>query len=155
MRKLLHPGLSHITLALQLVAYVSAQASTLQTLYQASAFSALDVCAQGCFTHYLAGCYGDNLGYSLQCPAPQNVCSTAFGVPDSCYCRPDKQPVALSLISNCVSSACTVGLSSVDISSAQSIYTAYCNAKVTVQSTPQTVSATTTPASGAAPSQTG
>jgi hypothetical protein len=131
-----------LILALSLIQWASAQITTLQTIYEGAVFSAQDTCAQNCFTHYLAGCYMDNIGYSLQCPIQPNACTTNWGAPVSCYCRFDKQSEALALLSTCISSACTVGDVSIDLSSASSIYTAYCNATVGV---PPTVAATTTP----------
>lgn len=132
---LLHPSF-------WLIQWASAQITTLQTIFDGAIFSAQDTCAQNCFTHYGAGCYMDNIGYSLQCPIQPNACTTNWGVPVNCYCRFDKQSEALALLSTCISSACTVGDVSIDLSSASSIYTAYCNAAVGI---PPTVAATTTP----------
>src|SRR5438045_1322432 len=85
-----------------------------QTIYSQDAFSVLASCAQYCFTYSLSGCRTDVLGVSLQCPNKE--CVTTFGAPDSCYCRSDKQSVALSVLSTCVKSSCTAGNSAVDIS---------------------------------------
>src|SRR5436190_22566199 len=87
---------------------IAAQTSP-QPLSALDSFSALDPCAQNCFTHSLAGCTWDYLGASLQCTPEPNVCSTNFGVADSCYCRTDKQNAALSILSSCVKSGCTIG----------------------------------------------
>lgn len=130
-----------LILAVSLIHWATAQITTLQTIFYGAVFSAQDTCAQNCFTHYDAGCYMDNIGYSLQCPIQPEACTTNWGAPVNCYCRFDKQSDALALLSTCISSACTVGDVSIDLSSASSIYTAYCNAAVGV---PPTVAATTT-----------
>lgn len=139
MPKFFHLLLSHI-LALRLIECVLGQAGTPQTIYEGSAFSALDQCVQGCFTETSSGCPWDKLGSNLQCQTtPNPSCKTAFGVPDSCYCRLDKQPAALAILSTCIPIWCHVGDPSVDLSSAYSVYAAYCSAKV-----PSIVSASTT-----------
>ncbi|KAI9856364.1 MAG: hypothetical protein M1813_009115 [Trichoglossum hirsutum] len=50
-----------------------------------------------------------------------------YGSPNNCYCRNDLQSAAKSYLTACVKSGCTVGYSSIDISSAGSIYDYYCS----------------------------
>jgi hypothetical protein len=89
---------------------VLSDAAPTQSLYSEDLFKQQRSCAQGCF-----GCCSDNVAGDLSCPEP---------VLNSCYCRSDLQPVAVSYISSCVSSACSSN--TVDIQSATSLYQAYC-----------------------------
>lgn len=97
-----------------------------QSINQQSVFSSQKPCAQSCFEYNNLGCSTDALGGALGCQAP--FCSNQFAATNNCYCRTDLQSVATSYLSSCVNKGCTVGDSSIDISSAISIYGSYCSA---------------------------
>lgn len=80
--------------------------------------------AQSCFALGSPGCSADALGNALGCHAPE--CTPQWAATNNCYCRSDLQSVATSYLSSCVDKGCTVGDSSIDVSSAISIYDSYC-----------------------------
>jgi hypothetical protein len=90
---------------------VLSDAPATQSLYSEDLYKQQRSCAQGCFVGY----YGDTIGSDLSCPSP---------ILNSCYCRGDLQAVAVSIISSCVSSACSSD--TIDVQSATSLYQAYC-----------------------------
>ncbi|KAM7183973.1 hypothetical protein V8F20_012412 [Naviculisporaceae sp. PSN 640] len=98
-----------------------------QLLYELDAFSQMKVCAQRCFWYNSAGCAVDLLGDELACPYGYCKEIGQFGAPNQCYCRSDNMPAAGTLLSSCIKSACTVGNSLVDISSALGLYSGYCS----------------------------
>jgi hypothetical protein len=95
-----------------------AQSTTTQTINSLNVFSSQKPCAQACF---LSNGY-DVLASVIQCNYAYST-----NAPNYCYCRTDLQPVAESYLTSCVKSQCTVGDSSIDISSAGSIYRSYCS----------------------------
>jgi len=116
-------------LSLRFFSYVSlslAQTSP-ETIYQLDIFTQQKPCAQSCFTGYGGGCNWDALGGKLGCQYDE--CASNFGSPDRCFCRLDLQSIGQSYLTSCVKAACTLGQSSIDISSAGSIYNFYCSSK--------------------------
>jgi hypothetical protein len=109
---------------------ILAQNTDLQTIFSLDIFSSQKPCAQSCFTEgpgYVGGCFDDLVGNAIGC-VTDNVCGLGSSAlaPNSCFCRSDLQKAAESFLTSCVKSACTVGDSSIDISSAGSIYDYYC-----------------------------
>jgi hypothetical protein len=106
-----------------------AQDTPLQSIFSLSIFSSQKPCAQACFINGpIDGCFADAVGDALMCVNDDECGLGTRGLaPNSCYCRTDLQSVAESFLTSCVGSACTVGDSSVDISSAGSIYGYYCS----------------------------
>jgi hypothetical protein len=97
-----------------------------QSIYTVDAFAAQPICVQNCFT---AGydnihCYTDVLGSFLGCP--NTPCATAFAAIDSCYCRGDLQSAATELLGLCINELCSVGDNSVNLATAVSMYSNYC-----------------------------
>jgi hypothetical protein len=144
-KTLLYGLLFHLASAL-------AQGNLPQTVFSLPVFSSQKPCAQSCFrsADWVFGCFVDMVGGALGC-AGGGVCGTGtIGLAtNNCYCRTDLQSVAESFLTSCVASSCTIGDSSMDISSAGSIYDYYCSSEgfpvnmpaATTQGSPQ---ATTT-----------
>lgn len=103
-----------------------AQDNNPQTIYSLAIFSNQKPCATGCFVYY-GHCQSDSVAYAIQCST--SYCVPNLGALDSCYCRTDLQPIAESYLSSCILSSCTIGNSSIDASSAVSIYSSYCSSK--------------------------
>ena len=97
-----------------------------QTVYSLTIFSKQKPCATSCFVYY-GHCQSDHVAFALQCST--SYCVPDLGALDSCYCRPDSQPVAESFLSSCILESCTAGSPTVDASSAVSIYRSYCSSK--------------------------
>ncbi|OAL54571.1 hypothetical protein IQ07DRAFT_628370 [Pyrenochaeta sp. DS3sAY3a] len=116
-----------VLLSLLSLGLAASSESAPQLLYQVDSFSAMKTCAQRCFWYNSAGCTIDKLAADLGCPYGYCKKDGEFGAPNSCYCRADNMPVAGTLLSSCIKSACTVGNSLVDISSATSLYSGYCS----------------------------
>lgn len=114
-----------------------------QSIYTVDAFAEQPICVQNCFT---AGydnihCYTDVLGSFLGCPnAP---CATNFPAVDSCYCRGDLQSAANEWLGVCINELCSVGDNSVNLATAASIYSDYCQGRG-FSAAPATATATTT-----------
>jgi len=87
-----------------------------QSLYDSPIWKSQRNCARDCF--WWGG--GDYLAGKLSCGKP---------VEDACYCRPDLQPSAKSVLSYCISTWCGAG-ATVDITSATSMYGAYCEGQL-------------------------
>lgn len=134
------PPAYQLSIILSFLTLTLAQDTTPQTIYSLSAFTMQKPCAQDCFTFSQLGCISDVLAGAIGCQ--NNYCSANFGAPDNCYCRTDLQSAAESFLTSCVSKSCTVGDSSIDVSSAGSIYENYCSSK----GFPVAAAATTTPA---------
>jgi hypothetical protein len=101
-----------------------------QTIFSLPVFSSQLPCAQACFTYNFAGCMVDAIGSVIGCS--YGYCKDnpdQIGAPDNCYCRTDLQVAAQQYITSCVNSKCTIGDSSIDLSSAVSIYDFYCSSK--------------------------
>jgi len=129
---------------------IRAQDTLPQTIFSLDNFSSQKPCAQACFTTGVLGyCFEDMVGDALGC-VTDNACGLGSRglAPNNCYCRTDLQSVAELFLTSCVKSGCTVGDSSIDISSAGSIYIDYCSSQgfpVSVfASTTQNPQATTT-----------
>jgi len=108
-----------------------AQDTLPQTIFSLPVFSSQKPCAQACFTTGPLGyCFEDMVGDALGC-VTDNACGLGSKAlaPNDCYCRTDLQSVAESFLTSCVQSSCTVGDSSIDISSAGSIYLEYCSSQ--------------------------
>jgi hypothetical protein len=94
-----------------------------QTITSLTAYQELDPCAQDCFyfNAFVPGCtYGVevHIGCSWACYT---------GAANDCFCRADKQSVATSFLSSCISAGCTVGDQQIDVSSGVGVYTGYCS----------------------------
>lgn len=142
---------NHVFVLLFLVSLTFSQDTDFQTIYSLTIFSSQKPCAQSCFVYGSAApCLDDYLGNAIGCVSGQECQGARDGAPNSCYCRADLQSVAESYLTSCVSNACAVGNSSIDISSAVSIYEYYCSSKgfpaavVATTTTPAGVQATTT-----------
>jgi hypothetical protein len=130
-----------------------AQDTLVQTIFSLDIFSSQKPCAQNCFTTgpgFVGGCFADIVGDALGC-VNDDACGLGSSglAPNDCYCRTDLQSVAESFLTACVKSACTVGDSSIDISSAGSIYDYYCSSlgfpvSVSASTTQESSQATTT-----------
>jgi hypothetical protein len=94
-----------------------AQISATVSIYSGPEYAAQRPCAQGCFMCPTACCM-----YDYECFANNFGCGQ-LDVLNQCFCRADLQPVAYSILSKCVNSACA---NTVDVQSALSIYTEYC-----------------------------
>jgi hypothetical protein len=127
-----HNGCSK-TLVLVLLFYLTitlAQNTNLQTIFSLDIYSSQKPCARSCFTYgYTDACWGDYVGSAIGCAANGNCIGVSAAASNSCYCRADLQSAAESYLTSCVKTACTVGDSSIDISSAGSIYNYYCSAE--------------------------
>lgn len=109
-----------------------------QSLVDATAFSQLAGCAQGCFyTRSSPATACDVLGLAIGCPP--SFCSHAQ---NSCYCQPDLQTSATDWLSSCVNSYCVSDQA--DINSAVSLYANYCLANGGTLTLPASVLASTT-----------
>jgi hypothetical protein len=120
-------------------------ATETQTLWSQDIYSSQKPCAQGCFLGDFAGCGIDEVANAIGCN--YNYCGNSIGATNGCYCRTDLQSVAQSYVSECVKTKCTIGDSEIDISSAVSIYDAYCVANgfpVDVPTTPTPAAQPTT-----------
>lgn len=95
--------------------------ASLQTLNALTPYSAQEPCATACFYRDEGACSDDLIGATLGCA--QNCISWAS---NDCYCRTDYQSIATSYLYTCVSKACTQGDNGPDISTATSLYNAYC-----------------------------
>ena len=115
-------------------ATISGQSDTV-TITDFASYSDLRPCAaQSCIQWKLDGLSEYVLASAIGC----NVISTPE---NNCFCRTDLINSAASLLSNCVSSSCNADTN--DITSATSIYIAYCSQAGYI---PVSTSATTTPA---------
>ena len=85
------------------------------TITADAAFIDLRPCAQQCLWH--GGAFDDLMGFALNCNSPW---------PDSCLCEPKNQSIALSFISSCASSRCSIGDPKTDVYSAANAYERYC-----------------------------
>ena len=137
---------SRYTLLASLLLFISTRAQTAyQSIYTVDAFAAQPTCVQNCFTvgYPNIDCYTDVLGSFLGCPnAP---CATAFAAVDSCYCRKDLQAAANELLGLCINELCSVGDNSVNLATAISIYSDYCQGRG-FSAAPASTTATTTQA---------
>jgi hypothetical protein len=134
---------NHASVLLFFLSLTLAQDTAPQSIYSLDVYSAQKPCAQVCFVSNFAGCQEDNVAAAIGCQ--YNYCSANVGAPNNCYCRADLQSVAEAYLTSCVKNRCSVGDSSIDISSAGSIYENYCSSK----GFPVNVPATTTPPAGA------
>jgi hypothetical protein len=93
----------------------SSQSTATVSIYSNVAFTSQRLCALECILCGY-GTYGqhDCLAAALDCNSP---------LQNSCYCRTDLQPAAVSYVASCVSSAC---MNTLDVNSAVGIYTQYC-----------------------------
>lgn len=139
---------SGYALLASLLLFISTEAQTAyQSIYTVDAFAAQPTCVQNCFTvgYPNIECYTDVLGSFLGCPnAP---CATAFAAVDSCYCRGDLQAAANELLGLCINELCSVGDNSVNLATAVSIYSDYCQERG-FSAAPASTTATTTKAKG-------
>jgi len=139
-----------VLLPLLCLSVTLAQNTNLQTIFSLDIYSSQKPCAQGCFTYGFVNdaCWGDLVGSAIGCAVKGQCYGGSAAALNSCYCRTDLQPVAESYLTSCVKSACTVGDSSIDISSAGSIYNYYCSgilaASVPASTTQGGAQATTT-----------
>lgn len=141
-RNPLHISLLTTTFLVQLT---HAQIGTItQDVYTISAFPSQKPCAQSCFVNTW-GCPYDVLGSVIGCKLGGGCAGSNWQATNDCYCRTDLQQPAQDYLTRCVESACTVGDSKIDASSAGSIYAQYCVEKgYILAAEPATVQATTT-----------
>ncbi|EXJ61360.1 uncharacterized protein A1O5_11918 [Cladophialophora psammophila CBS 110553] len=100
------------------------------TITAAAAYSSLLPCAQECIYSPDLGCPNvpDPVGNAIGCYDNLNAgCEKVPWAMDSCYCRSDLQINAVSAISKCVFSLCTLGGSMGDFTSVSNLYTGYCS----------------------------
>jgi hypothetical protein len=100
------------------------------TITNAAAYSSLLPCAQGCIYSQDLGCPNvpDPIGNAIGCYENLNAgCEKVSWAMNSCYCRTDLQADAVSAISKCVLSVCTIGDSMGDFTSVSNVYTGYCS----------------------------
>ena len=117
-----------VSIPLFFLSFTIAQNTAYQTIYSLDSFTLQKVCAQGCFINTALGCHQDSVASAIGCQNNvPDTCYTNFGGPNNCYCRNDLQSVAKSYITSCVKNWCTFGDSSIDISSAGSLYDYYCS----------------------------
>lgn len=119
---------------------ILAQNTDLQTIFSLNIFSSQKPCAQNCFTGgpgYVGGCFEDLVGNAIRCVSDNHsgLGSSALA-PNFCFCRSDLQKAADSSLTACVKSGCTIGHSSIDISSAGSIYDYYYKSLGTLSTAP-------------------
>jgi hypothetical protein len=102
-------------------------------------FASQKPCAQQCFFPDYFACPVDGVASAIGCQygtnCPPSVETASYEAPNDCYCRLDLQPVASRYLSSCVLQKCTVGDSSIDMSSALGLYDTYCWAKGFVPAT--------------------
>ena len=100
------------SLALLLLFLVTVADAATQSLYDSPIWKSQRICGRNCFwwanSDWLAG--------KLSCDIPAE---------EACYCRADLQPKAKSILNSCISTECGAPYT-LDVSSATSIYTAYC-----------------------------
>ena len=120
--------------------------NSLETIFSLDVFTSQKPCAQHCFTTTDLGCPNDLVASAIGCK--YGYCSQVFAATENCYCRPDLQSVALSWLTSCVESLCTVGDTSIDVSSAGSIYTSYCTARGYTAAPAAASASTTAPDNG-------
>lgn len=99
------------------------------TITAAAAYSSLLPCAQECVYKYNNACpdVPDPIGNAIGCYENLNAgCESVGWGKNSCYCRSDLQTDAVSAISTCVLSSCTLGDTMGDFASVSNLYTGYC-----------------------------
>jgi len=105
-------------------------------------FASQKPCAQQCFFPNYLACPVDAVASAIGCQygtnCPPDVQTINYEAANDCYCRLDLQPIASRYLSSCVLQKCTVGDSSIDMSSALSLYDTYCWAKGFVPATTTT-----------------
>jgi len=104
-------------------------------------FSSQKPCAQQCFFPNYLACPVDAVASAIGCQygnCPQVFKTAGYEAANDCYCRLDLQSAASRYLSSCVMQKCTVGDSSVDMSSAIGLYDTYCWAKGFVPATTTT-----------------
>lgn len=115
----------------------------IQDITTYAAFSQQKSCAQSCFIYGAGSCWEDVLGVQIGCA--QKMCQPKSGLArNDCYCSAGLMKPAQEQLSNCVSSKCSVGDVSVDISIATNLYARYCNEKNYFAGEPVRVSASPT-----------
>lgn len=115
-----------------------------QSIYKVDAFAEQPICVQNCFTvgYDNIQCYTDVLGSFLGCP--NTPCATAFAAVDSCYCRGDLQAAANEILGMCINELCSVGDNSVNLATAVSMYSNYCQERGFSVAPASTTATTTT-----------
>ncbi|KAI3322052.1 hypothetical protein HD806DRAFT_500865 [Xylariaceae sp. AK1471] len=116
-------------------------ASEIVSLEQAPAFNSQRPCAQNCFGDGDSGPWilADGIG----CPISN--------IPNECFCRLDRQPTADAFLQSCVNNKCAQN--TIDISSAVSIYDAYCTGAGFLRTTPATTTSVSSISSSSSMSQ--
>jgi hypothetical protein len=123
------PARSRKDLVSVLLFYLSitlAQDTNPQTIFSLDTFSSQKPCAQRRFIYTFLDCFSDVVGVDIGCGS--GGC-TNQGALDNCYCRTDLQSAVQSYLTSCVKHFWTAGDSSIDISSAGSIYSYYCSSQ--------------------------
>src|SRR5947199_649790 len=124
---------------------VQPQATGTVSLFENREYQNLRSCARGCFWH--SDCCPNVIANFLSCPHPNDAYN-------DCWCWGDLTSLAGGYLSRCVRDSC--GSNAIDISSALSLYTNYCEmvfpqAKITTEGpstetlpTPEATSISTT-----------
>ncbi|KAH7111945.1 hypothetical protein B0J13DRAFT_631665 [Dactylonectria estremocensis] len=102
---------------------ITRASDTPQSITTLPAYSQQRECATWCFFNGNRG--EDLLGHAIGCC----TADCAEPVANSCYCRADLRPSAVSWLSLCVDTQCSTN--AVDVSSAVALYDDYCGAAVT------------------------
>jgi hypothetical protein len=92
-----------------------------QSIASGDGYKNLDPCAQSCVAGRDGPCDSGPIEAAIGC----NMDCNDWGRND-CFCRGDKQSIATSFLSSCISVACTLGNPAIDISSGAGLYTDYC-----------------------------
>jgi hypothetical protein len=140
----LHLRTAVLALALVLTIGMAQVTLTRQSIMSASGYKDMRPCAQQCF--HSGFCEDDKVAGALGCQAG---CST-FAL-NSCYCRPDLQPVAAAYLPTCITSRCTLGGDlNVEVTGALSVYRGYCASQglTAAQVTNPSVTETPRPSAG-------
>ncbi|KAK6540841.1 hypothetical protein TWF694_008226 [Orbilia ellipsospora] len=98
------------------LAFVGAQSTALQSLWEIQDFVDQRECARPCFTTVNGLITRDIIGQANGCPGNP--------AQNKCFCRTDLTAQIVASLSSCVFKGCTS--SALDVSSAISIYTEYC-----------------------------
>src|ERR1700734_3919142 len=108
-----------LLLGLACLCHLASSAAT-ETIASLSSYQQQRSCALGCFWNGVPeNGYGtDVLGLKLGCCEDQVSCKGH--APDSCFCRADLRPAAMSWFSTCIDNYCSSN--PVDFSSATSVY---------------------------------
>lgn len=115
-----------------------------QDLTTYAAYSQQKECAQSCFIYGGGNCWTDIIGVNIGCAQTSCIGRTGFQARNDCYCSAGLIQPAQEFLAGCVSSKCSVGDVSVDVSIATGIYSRYCAEKGYTAGEPAQIPASTT-----------